>query len=215
MEHVLHNCSKLPEKLNSLLPHQIFMYGSSLLWELENPKILYYNYPNLTKGFATHDDVPDLLDFTKMSKTVCLDRLNRGDLCHVVKDNNGRIINAVWILKGKFYIRGQGLRYDTGDEALYLYSALTAPDMRIKGIMNLALADIANYANKIGRPKFLSLVETQNKVSIKYHEGLKYKTIAKITFFKICGIKFHFFKKIKGKLAIQIYILEPKNYHII
>lgn len=214
MEHVLHNYSNFLYKLNSLLPNWIFMYGSSLLWELENPKIIYFNYVNLTKGFATHDDVPDLLAFTKMSKTVCLDRLNRGDLCHVVKDNNGRIINTVWILKGKFYIRGQGLRYDTG-KALYLYSALTAPEMRIKGIMNLALADIANYGSKIGRPKFLSLVETQNKVSIKYHNGLKYKTIVKITFFKICGIKFHFFKKIKEKLAIQIFILEPKNYNII
>ena len=109
---MINSFAKFFKESTYLLPHWVFMYGSSLLWELKNPKILYYNYSNLTKDFATYNDISEIAALTKMPKSVCLDRLNRGDLCHVVKDNC-RIINTCWILKGRFYIRGQGLKYDT------------------------------------------------------------------------------------------------------
>jgi hypothetical protein len=212
----------LIQRLNSETPHWIFLYGGAYLMELRNPKIPYRDYANLTKSYATYEDIPDIINFADLEgsqgimspEAICEQRLERGDLIHLIRDGD-RMVNIVWIFKGKFYIRGYGLKYDTGDDALYLYNGYTAPDMRMKGIINLALADIAEYALKNGRSKFIALIETDNEHSLRFHKRLNFKIIESVEFVKIFGIKFKFYKRENKRFKLNIHLLFPKGYTVI
>ncbi len=201
-------------KINEIFPHWIFMYGGSYLMELKNPQIIYRDYKDCVKTFATINDLPELTEFTGQPEFICRGRLNRGDLCHLVKMNE-QIVNVVWLLRGKFYVRGQGLKYETPKDFLYLYNGETAHNARMKGIMNLALAHITEYAHTLGCANFIGLIEEKNKYSFKYHERLKFQKIAIIKFFKIFGVKINIFKQIGNKSRINIHLVFPKEYKFI
>lgn len=208
--------------IDSKTPHWIFLQGRASLMQCKNPRIPHRNYDTLKIEFATHSDIPELIKFTRITgaqgnlsqEEICKQRLERGDRLHLIKDGTN-IINVIWISRGKFYIRGYGFKYDTGDDSLYLYNGYTAPEMRMRGIFNMALANIAEYAKSEGRTRFIALIEQDNKPSIAYHKRLNFQTLSEVRFYKIFGIKFCFIIKENSLSQWNIHIKFPEGYTVI
>ncbi len=91
-------------------------------------------------------------------------RLEAGHLCFVAEEN-GSIVNHLWVAFNEIYLKGLDRKLQMGSDSAYLYDAYTVPKYRHRGISVKVNYEIFEHLFKTGFEKAVYIIVYDNRPS--------------------------------------------------
>nr|MBN2276791.1 hypothetical protein [candidate division Zixibacteria bacterium] len=182
-------------------PDWFFRFNSGYIFSTVSPRLPARNNNKYEYQLAAPEDFKEIEKFSGISVKVQEQRIKNGDMAFITKEkeDNHRIVTIQWIHCGPCFIRGYGLMLPIEKESAYFYGALSAEDIRYKGVFNSAFQNVIGILRARNIRKYYALVEFWNTISRNYHIRSNFEPVMAVDFIKIFGMKILFQKEIKTR----------------
>lgn len=142
-------------------------------------------------------------------------RFEQGDLCFVIGDDQ-RYYGIAWCHAGRCYIRGAGKMLEIDEKDVYLYGAVTIPEMRRQHVIDSIRNSICIHYAKRGARKAYVLIDNRNDKMKTYFADSGYRRKEYIRYVKYAGIGFRIdYDYAKKRVSMKIVAKEPMDCVII
>ncbi len=195
------------------VPSWLFKFNAGTIFYSEDIKLTCRNPKNFRIRPGTADDIPAIAKLTGSSLDFLRRRQQSGDPCFVtITDPGDEIVTVQWSHLGSTFIRGFNLYLDLDPDAAYLYGAFSHPRVRLTGIFNTAFQTMLDHLEEKQARCFWCLVEFFNKPAKLFHQRLRFKCMAEVTYTKFLFLRFNSWHDCRtGKTRYSVSVREPAN----
>jgi len=165
--------------------------------ELEHlgPKIVSDLNPSFK--LATKSDILTMYkehyDYDKKKKRHFIGRLEKGDRC-ILALHNGKIIGYLWVTKDQMELRPNKYIFLSKNRSCS-YKGFVLKEYRGRRIHGAMYGYLIDLLKKDGKRFVISIVDMDNKSSLRSKSRDGYNTIGRVTHLRFFGLKFEYIKK--------------------
>ena len=199
--------------LSRRLPSWLFRHNAGTIFHTDEIKLPTRPLKNYHIRQATMNDVKDIVGISGANPAFVRRRMQSGDPVLVtVADSDQEVVTVQWAHCGRTYIRGFNLIMDLEPETAYLYGAYSKPQVRLTGIFNNAFQQMLELLEEKGVRHYTCLVEFHNKPAKLYHQRLRFKVKAEVSYTKILFLRFNTWRDCQaGTSKLSLSFREPSG----
>lgn len=124
-------------------------------------------------------EVDELLEFRNYAgRDETLERLERGYLCFVVRDQ-GQIIHNAWVATGRVRIDYLACEFEIARDSLYIFEVYTAPQHRGRSVSSVRFQFLEQYGLKQGYKRVIAIVWPENPPVYRAFEKAGYSIVGR------------------------------------
>lgn len=166
-------------------------------YDIENPGKKIESDLDLSFRLATKEDIAAMdeehYDYDEKAREYSIDRLEKGDRCILAVYNN-KIVGYLWSMRDTMELT-QFKHIPLAKNRASSYKGFVLTDFRGKRIHPAMYNYLISILKKDGKRYIVSMVDLDNKSSIKTKQRGNYKVIGEIVHVRLFGFKYDFIKK--------------------
>jgi len=125
-------------------------------------------------------EVDEFLEFRAyISRDTAFERLKRGQLCFLVREN-GQIIHNTWVATGRLRIDYLNCEILVDSNTLYVFEAYTGPEYRGRSISSMRSFAMEKYCSGHGYTRLLAAVLPENRSVYRSLQKAGYAIVGRI-----------------------------------
>jgi SAM-dependent methyltransferase len=156
-------------------------------------------------------EVDEFLEFRSYApRATVLERLEEGQLCHLVR-NNGELIHCSWSTTGQIRIEYLGCHCRLRSDAIYIYESYTAPEFRGKSVSVFRSKVVHKYYRGRGYRRYVSVSWPENRPAHRAIIKSGARKSGRMGFWRFWLRKHYFFKHDESSAPLKLMDRQQKH----